>query len=123
VGYAGATASVNCGRADLSVARVCPTETKDFLTLAVCQALSPAVADGGYGAYTTAEVRATSTVDIRLSGAGDLDDNPSAPTLFGLVVSPRTRSPYLGYERSDANRPMALAAWLRWRHRGTFLAL
>jgi hypothetical protein len=36
---------------------------------------------------------------IRLSGAGDLDDSPSAPTLFGLVVSPRTRSSYLGYER------------------------
>jgi hypothetical protein len=62
-------------------------------------------------------------VDVRLSVAGDLDDSPSAPTLFGLVISPRTRSSYLGYERSEARRPMALAAWLRWRHRGTFLAL
>jgi hypothetical protein len=62
-------------------------------------------------------------VDVRLNVAGDLDDSPSAPTLFGLIVSPRTRSSYLGYERSEVNRPMALAAWLRWRHRGTFLAL
>ena len=62
-------------------------------------------------------------VDVRLSVTGDLDDSPSAPTLFGLVVSPRTHSSYLGFERSDAKRPMVLAAWLRWRHRGTFLAL
>ena len=62
-------------------------------------------------------------VDIRLRVGGDLDDSPSAPTLFGLVVSPRTRSSYLGYERSEAKRPMVLAAWLRWRHRGTFLAV
>ena len=34
------------GRADLAVTRVPPTETKLFLTLAVCQAFSPAVADG-----------------------------------------------------------------------------
>jgi hypothetical protein len=62
-------------------------------------------------------------VDVRLSVTGDLDDSPLAPTLFGLVVSPRTRSSYLGYERSEANRPMVWAAWSRWRHRGTFLAL
>jgi hypothetical protein len=29
---------------------------------------------------------------------------------------------FLGYERSDANAPIVLAALLRWRHRGTFLA-
>ncbi|HEX9178647.1 MAG TPA: hypothetical protein VF874_22045 [Mycobacterium sp.] len=29
----------------------------------------------------------------------------------------------MGYERSDARRPAMLAALLRWRHRGTFLAL
>ena len=53
----------------------------------------------------------------------DLDDNPDPPTLLGLVISPRTRCSYLGYERSDARRPAVLAALLRWRHRGTFLAL
>jgi len=62
-------------------------------------------------------------VDVRLAVSGDLDYSPSAPTIFGLVISPRTGSSYLGYERSEARRPMALSAWLRWRHRGAFLAL
>jgi hypothetical protein len=38
------------------------------------------------------------------------------------VISPRTKSSYLGYERSAADAPAMLAALLRWRHRGTFLA-
>jgi hypothetical protein len=62
-------------------------------------------------------------VDVRVVVRSDLDQNPDPPRLFGLVVSPRTRSSYLGYERSDARRPAMLAALLRWRHRGTFLAL
>ncbi len=44
------------------------------------------------------------------------------PRVLGLVISPRTKSSFLGYERSDADAPMMLAAFLRWRHRGTFLA-
>ena len=62
-------------------------------------------------------------VDVRLAVAGDLDDRPDEPTLFGLIISPHTQSSYLGYERSDARRPALLAALLRWRHRGTFLTL
>jgi hypothetical protein len=62
-------------------------------------------------------------VDVRLAIDGDLDDRSDEPTLFGLIISPRTQSSYLGYERSDARRPKLLAALLRWRHRGTFLAL
>jgi hypothetical protein len=42
--------------------------------------------------------------------------------VLGLVISPRTRSWHLGYERSEAEAPKTLAALLRWRHRGTFLA-
>ena len=42
--------------------------------------------------------------------------------MLGLVISPRTKSSYLGYERSDAKAPKMLAVLLRWRHRGTFLA-
>jgi sporulation protein YlmC with PRC-barrel domain len=61
-------------------------------------------------------------VDVRLTIAGDRDDNPPTPRVLGLVISPRTKSSFLGYERSDANAPMMLAAFLRWRHRGTFLA-
>jgi hypothetical protein len=67
--------------------------------------------------------RLGTVVDVRLAVTGDLDDKPDSPTLFGLVISPRTRSSYLGYERTDVHRPAALAALLRWRHRGTFLAL
>ncbi len=67
--------------------------------------------------------RIGTVVDVRLAVGGDLDDNPDIPVLFGLVVSPRTRSSYLGYERSNARRPAVLSAFLRWRHRGTFLTL
>jgi hypothetical protein len=67
--------------------------------------------------------RLGTVIDVRLVVDGDLDDNPDIPTLFGLIVSPRTRSSYLGYERSDARRPAVLAALLRRRHQGTFLAL
>ena len=67
--------------------------------------------------------RLGTVVDVRLAVTGDLDDKPDTPTLFGLVISPRTRSSYLGYERTDVRRPAALAALLRWRHRRTFLAL
>jgi hypothetical protein len=61
-------------------------------------------------------------VDVRLTMAGDPRHNPSKPRVLGLVVSPRTRSSFLGYERSDADKPVLLAAFLRWRHRGTFVA-
>jgi hypothetical protein len=61
-------------------------------------------------------------VDIRLTIAGDPERNPPTPRVLGLVVSPRTRSSYLGYERAGADAPALLAALLRWRHRGTFLA-
>jgi hypothetical protein len=61
-------------------------------------------------------------VDVRLTIGGDRSHNPSTPCVLGLVISPRTKSSFLGYERSDATAPMMLAALLRWRHRGTFLA-
>jgi hypothetical protein len=61
-------------------------------------------------------------VDVRLTIAGDPEHDPPTPRVLGLVISPHTRSSFLGYERSDANAPVMLAALLRWRHRGTFLA-
>jgi hypothetical protein len=61
-------------------------------------------------------------VDVRLTIAGDPHHDPPPPRVLGLVVSPRTQSSYLGYERSTAKSPAMLAALLRWRHRGTFLA-
>jgi hypothetical protein len=77
----------------------------------------------GLDVVDTTARRLGTVVDVRVEVGGDLDDNPRTPTLFGLVISPRTRSSYLGYERSDAHRPAVLAALLRRRHRGTFLAL
>jgi hypothetical protein len=62
-------------------------------------------------------------VDVRLAVGGDFDDFPPTPAVFGLIVSPRTTSSYLGYERSEARKPAVLSAALRWRHRGTFLVL
>ena len=77
----------------------------------------------GLDVLDAAAQRIGTVVDVRLAVDGDLDHNPDIPVLFGLLVSPRTRSSYLGYERSDARRPTVLSAFLRWRHRGTFLTL
>src|SRR5215218_4220842 len=61
-------------------------------------------------------------VDVRLVVSGDPHDDPPTPRVLGLIISPHTRSSYLGYERSGANAPLIVAALARWRHRGTFLA-
>ena len=58
-------------------------------------------------------------VDVRLKLAAEPS---SAPEVVGLVVSPRTRSAYLGYERTGLDAPALIAAIARWRHRHTFLA-
>jgi hypothetical protein len=62
-------------------------------------------------------------IDVRLTTAGDLDHDPATPRVLGLIISPRTTSSFLGYERTTATAPYVLARLLRWRHRGTFLAL
>jgi sporulation protein YlmC with PRC-barrel domain len=61
-------------------------------------------------------------VDVRLTVDGEPAHDPPQPRVLGLVVSPRTRSSFLGYERSKADAPVMIAALLRWRHRGTFVA-
>ena len=61
-------------------------------------------------------------IDVRLAMTGDPEHDPDAPRVLGLVISPHTKSSFLGYERSGANAPVVLAALFRWRHRGTFLA-
>lgn len=62
-------------------------------------------------------------VDVRLVLDGPLDGTLAAPRLHGLLVSPRTGTSFLGYERTDENAPALIARWLRHRHRGTFLVL
>ncbi len=61
-------------------------------------------------------------IDVRLTIGGDVQHDPSTPRVLGLVISPRTQSSFLGYERTTATAPYLLARLLRWRHRGTFLA-
>jgi len=78
--------------------------------------LGLAVRDAGGTAVGT-------VTDVRLCVPGDPGKRPGAPELFGIVVSPHTTSAYLGYERSDVHRPRLVAVPLRWRHRGSLLAL
>jgi sporulation protein YlmC with PRC-barrel domain len=61
-------------------------------------------------------------IDVRLAIAGDRAQNPATPRVVGLVISPRTKSSFLGYERSKVTAPLMIAALLGWRHRGTFVA-
>jgi hypothetical protein len=54
---------------------------------------------------------------FRLEGRAD----PPKARLVGLVVSPRSASSYLGYERTAESRPVIIDRLLRWRHRGSFV--
>lgn len=60
-------------------------------------------------------------IDVRLTIA-DRSEHPGPPELAGLVISPRTRSSYLGYERTGIKAPALIARIAARRHRGTFLA-
>ncbi|MFJ5956839.1 PRC-barrel domain-containing protein [Paenarthrobacter sp. NPDC092416] len=75
--------------------------------------------------------------DVADSGGGRLGEVSdvrfaldSAPTqllsqarLVGIVVSPRTASSFLGFERQGLTQPWPVAQLLRWWHRGSFLVL
>lgn len=54
---------------------------------------------------------------FRLTGRA----TPAKAQLVGLIVSPRSASSYLGYERTGESRPVVIDRFLRWRHRGSFL--
>lgn len=60
-------------------------------------------------------------IDARFVLDGPLDGLLAVPRLHGLLVSPRTGTSFLGYERSGVRSPALLARWFAWRHRGTFL--
>lgn len=77
----------------------------------------------GVAVHDSTDRRLGTVIDVRLAVSGDVNRGPEPPMVFGLVVSPRTRSSFLGYERSQVRQPALVAALLRWRHRGTFLAL
>jgi len=54
---------------------------------------------------------------FRLEGGG----TPSTARLVGLIISPRSASSFLGYERRSSGGPALVARLLRWMHRGSFL--
>lgn len=62
-------------------------------------------------------------IDARLVLDGAPGPLLAAARLHALIISPRTRTSFLGYERSSITAPWPLAPWLRRRHRGTFLLL
>lgn len=74
--------------------------------------LGAAVVDAGHHPVGT-------VIDVRLSVP---QQRQGTPEVLGLVISPRTGSSYLGYERTGTNAPWMIAALSRWRHRGTFVA-
>jgi hypothetical protein len=77
----------------------------------------------GLGVLDPGGRRLGTVIDVRLAVGGALNSRPGPPAVFGLIVSPRTGSSYLGYERSQVRRPAMVAALLRWRHRGAHLVL
>lgn len=56
---------------------------------------------------------------FKLEGSG----TPSQARLVGIIVSPRSATSFLGYERNAVTRPVLVARLLRWLHRGSFLVL
>ena len=57
--------------------------------------------------------------DVRFLQRGD--ESSMDIQLYGLLVSPKRRTSYFGYERRDVRAPAPIVAWERRRHRGTFL--
>lgn len=63
-------------------------------------------------------------VDVRLFVPRHTEgQRVGTPELFGVVVCPRRTGSFLGFERTAARAPALLAAFFRWRARGSFLVL
>jgi sporulation protein YlmC with PRC-barrel domain len=60
-------------------------------------------------------------IDVRFAVDGPPDELLARVRLHGLLISPRTRTPFLGYERSSVSSPWPIAQLMRWWHRGTFM--
>ena len=62
-------------------------------------------------------------IDVRLVKDGPpIGTFGAALRISGLVISPRRRGSYLGYERSGVRGPWVVAAIVRRLHRGTVYA-
>jgi sporulation protein YlmC with PRC-barrel domain len=73
----------------------------------------------GNRVFDTAGNQLGRVIDARFALEGRA--TPARARLIGIVVSPRSASSYLGYERLSASRPVIIDRFLRWRHRGSFL--
>lgn len=62
-------------------------------------------------------------VDARFSLTAPPGRHIAGAELVGLIVGPHSGASYRGYERADMNSPRSIAAFIAWRHRGTFLVL
>ena len=62
-------------------------------------------------------------VDARFAIAGPEDHPLRTARMLGVIVSPRSHTSFMGYERTDVNSPALLARWFEHRGRGSFLVL
>lgn len=72
---------------------------------------------------TAAEERIGYANDVRFVLDGPPEDVLAGPQLYGLVVSPRRRGSFLGYERRAVAAPALINRFLTWRHAGSVLVL
>jgi sporulation protein YlmC with PRC-barrel domain len=77
----------------------------------------------GCAVYDSAGARLGVVSDARFVLDGPPEGLLAPPRLVGLIVSPRTSSSFLGYERQGLTQPWPVAQILRWWHRGSFLVL
>lgn len=61
-------------------------------------------------------------VDARFALDGPPGQLLAVPRLVGVLVSPRSRTSMWGYERTDVHAPWPIAHYLRYVHRGLYLA-
>ncbi|KRC64682.1 hypothetical protein ASE12_07825 [Aeromicrobium sp. Root236] len=62
-------------------------------------------------------------VDCRLAVDGSPGQLLADAQLVGLIVAPKQRQGFLGYERTSVSSPAPLAQWYERRQRGSFLVL
>jgi hypothetical protein len=61
-------------------------------------------------------------IDVRFRVTrSESEDGAAPPELVGILLNPKNRWSYLGYERRDVRSPRLLASIIRWRNRHTRL--
>lgn len=60
-----------------------------------------------------------SVVDVRFRRGPRHGAREGDLQLIALIVSPRSRTSFYGYERGTVHRPVLVAAIIRWIHRGS----